>query len=83
MAGSRPNDLRPLIVAGVPVLGIFGKQDRRFVGEAGYLQSIGAEVALIDRAGHFPFVEQPEEFHRVLESFLIEERTASTPEGGI
>ena len=70
MASARPFDLRPLISAGVPVLGIYGKQDKRFVGEAGYLQSLGANVALIDRAGHFPFVEQHEVFHHIVREFL-------------
>ncbi len=70
MAGARPLDPRPLLSAGVPVLGIFGKQDRRFVGEAGYLQGLGAKAAVIEGAGHFPFVERHEEFHQVLKGYL-------------
>lgn len=71
MAGARPSDLRPMLSAGVPVLGIYGKEDRRFVGEAGYLQALGAKVVLIEGAGHFPFVERHEEFHQVLKGYLI------------
>ncbi|MEX0785005.1 MAG: alpha/beta hydrolase [Dehalococcoidia bacterium] len=70
MAAARPADLRPLISAGVPVLGIYGKQDKRFVGEAGYLRSVGASVVLIDGAGHFPFVEQHQAFHQTVREFL-------------
>jgi pimeloyl-ACP methyl ester carboxylesterase len=70
MASARAIDLRPLIAAGVRVLGIYGRQDRRFVAEASYLRSIGADVALIDGAGHFPFVEQHETFHQIVREFL-------------
>ncbi len=70
MAGARPADLRPLLSAGVPVLGIYGREDRRFVGEAGYLQTLGAKAVLIEGAGHFPFVERHEEFHQVLKRYL-------------
>lgn len=76
MAGARPHDVRPLISNEVSVLGIYGKEDRRFVGEAGYLTSIGAKVALIEGAGHFPFIEQQEEFHHVLRAVLLDGATA-------
>ena len=63
-------DAKPLIEAGVPLLGIYGKQDRRFLGGAQYLRSIGARVELIPRSGHQPHVEQPEQFHRILREFI-------------
>ena len=63
-------DVRPVIVAGVPVLGIYGKQDRRFLADARHLTSVGAQVEIIEGAGHWPFLEQPVEFHRILSDFL-------------
>ncbi len=66
----RPIDVRPVIVAGVPVLGIYGKQDRRFLADARHLRSVGARVEIIEGAGHWPHVEQPVEFHRILSGFL-------------
>jgi pimeloyl-ACP methyl ester carboxylesterase len=63
-------DVRPVIVAGVPVLGIYGRQDRRFLADARYLKSVGARVEIIEGAGHWPYLEQPVEFHRLLGDFL-------------
>ncbi|MCH7699226.1 MAG: alpha/beta hydrolase [Chloroflexi bacterium] len=54
----------------VAIFGIYGRQDRRFMGDARYLDRVGATVAFIDNAGHFPFVEQPEAFHHALRQFL-------------
>jgi len=70
-SASRRVDARPLIKARVPVLGIYGKQDRRFLGGARYLRSISARVSIIERAGHQPFVEQPEQFHHILREFVL------------
>jgi pimeloyl-ACP methyl ester carboxylesterase len=70
MASFRPMDVRPVIVAGVPVLGIYGRQDRRFLADARYLKSVGARVEIIEGAGHWPYLEQPVEFHRLLGDFL-------------
>ena len=67
--GFRPIAARD-IASRVPILGLYGKQDRRFLGAAAYLGRIGATIHLIDRAGHFPFVEQPESFHRLVRQFL-------------
>ena len=69
-SASRRMDAKPLIEAGVPLLGIYGKQDRRFLGGAQYLRSIGARVELIEGSGHQPYVEQPEQFHRILREFI-------------
>ncbi len=63
-------DMRPVIVAGVPVLGIYGRQDRRFLADARHLRSIGARVEIIEGAGHWPLVEQPVEFHPIVGDFL-------------
>jgi pimeloyl-ACP methyl ester carboxylesterase len=79
MAGGRTPHLPRLIASGLRVLGIFGKQDRRFVREAGYLRSVGADVALIEGAGHFPFAEQPEAFHRALRAFLVDGMSQDSP----
>lgn len=80
-AAARPMDPRPLLAAGVPMLAIYGKQDRRFVGDAGFLQSLGVHVALIDGAAHFPFVEQHHEFHHMLKEFLESEAARSKEHG--
>ena len=63
-------DAKPLINAGISLLGIYGEQDRRFLGGARYLRSVGARVEFIDQSGHLPFVERPEEVHRILEDFI-------------
>jgi pimeloyl-ACP methyl ester carboxylesterase len=70
-SASRRVDARPLIKAGVPVLGIYGKQDRRFLGGTKYLRSIGAQVRLIGQSGHQPYVEQPDRCHQILKEFLL------------
>jgi proline iminopeptidase len=70
-AAIKPLGVRPLLKAGVPVFGIYGKQDGRFLAGARYLRSTGAKVKLIPRAGHMPFIEQPEKFHNALDSFLV------------
>lgn len=76
------NRVRPLVAAGmrrtrletlvkqVATFGIYGRQDRRFLGDAKYLDRIGATVVFIEHAGHFPFVEQPDAFHHTLRQFL-------------
>ena len=70
MAGAQPIDIRPLLSGAVQVLGIYGSEDSRFVGEARYLRASGAKVALIEGAGHFPFIERHGEFHQALRDFL-------------
>jgi len=54
----------------VAIFGMYGKQDRRFLGDARYAQRVGGTVVFIDQAGHFPFVEQPDAFHQTLRQFL-------------
>jgi pimeloyl-ACP methyl ester carboxylesterase len=70
-SASRRMDARRLINGGVPVMGIYGKQDPRFLGGANHLRSIGATVKLISGSGHQPYVEQPDKFHRILREFLL------------
>jgi pimeloyl-ACP methyl ester carboxylesterase len=70
-ASKRSVDIRPLIEAGTLVRGIYGKQDKRFLGGAMYLRSIGARVKIIRDSGHQPFIEQPDKFHLVLREFLV------------
>ena len=71
-AGAKPLDVKPLLKAGVPVFGIYGKQDTRFLAAARYLRSTGARVTLFARAGHTPFIEQPDKFHTALDKFLAD-----------
>ncbi len=68
-ASFRPLPLRN-IVAGVPVWGMYGKVDRRFLGDAWRLRRAGATVVYINDAGHFPFVEQPEAFNTTLRDIV-------------
>jgi pimeloyl-ACP methyl ester carboxylesterase len=58
---------------GVPTLLLWGAQDRIVTPDYGraYAAAIpGARLALIDQAGHFPHLEQPEEFARQVLSFV-------------
>lgn len=57
----------------LPTLVINGVQDPAWtVGNAEYLRDVipGARLALIDNAAHIPNIERPEEFNRVLGTFL-------------
>ena len=79
-----PRRIQPLMSAGmrslplhritrnVRVLGIYGRRDRRFLGDARQLQRAGATVVYIEHSGHFPFAEQPEAFHAALRAFVTD-----------
>jgi pimeloyl-ACP methyl ester carboxylesterase len=57
----------------VPTLMLWGAQDRIVTSDYGraYAAAIpGASFALIDRAGHFPHIEQPEAFAKQVLSFV-------------
>lgn len=57
----------------VPTLFLWGAQDRIVTPDYGraYAAAVpGAQFTLIDQAGHFPHVEQPEEFARQVLSFV-------------
>jgi pimeloyl-ACP methyl ester carboxylesterase len=59
----------------VPTLMLWGAQDRIVTPDYGraYAAAIpGARFATIDKAGHFPHIEQPAEFARQVLSFAIE-----------
>ncbi len=58
-----------------PTLVVWGKSDRVVSPEYGriYHESIpGSRFKIISRAGHYPYLEQPEEFARALTEFLTE-----------
>lgn len=57
----------------VPVLLIWGKQDNitpPFVGEAFVELLPNAELHMIDKCGHAPMMERPNEFNGILDSFM-------------
>jgi pimeloyl-ACP methyl ester carboxylesterase len=70
LAAFQPADLAMVIRAGVRVLGIYGREDKRFRADARYLSRLGARVEVIGGAGHWPMVEQPERFHTTLRRYL-------------
>lgn len=56
-----------------PVLLIWGKQDTvtpAFVGEKFHELLENSELHFIDKCGHAPMMEKPEEFNVILEQFL-------------
>ncbi len=69
-AAFEPIDVRTL-PGRVRAAAIFGKQDRRFVWDAPYLRSKGFDVHIIDNCGHFPYIEQPKEFHLIIRRLLM------------
>lgn len=74
-----PNLARRLHRIDVPTLLIWGAQDRVAPPSYGRLwQSAisGARLAMIDNAGHYPQIEQPERFGDAVESFIASLPTA-------
>jgi proline iminopeptidase len=53
-----------------PVLVIHGKQDPLETAGEVHEAFPGSKLEMIDQAGHFPWLEQPETFYRVLDRFL-------------
>lgn len=53
-----------------PVLVIHGKQDPLESYEEVHATFPGSTLELIDKAGHFPWLEQPEQFYAALDGFL-------------
>ena len=71
-------DLRPgLKMFNRPVLIIQGRQDP--IGEATAYETrktlVGASLQFINKCGHFPWMEQPEQFYAILTKFLKQPRT--------
>jgi 2-hydroxy-6-oxonona-2,4-dienedioate hydrolase len=57
----------------VPTLLVWGKQDTitpPFVGEKFHELIENSELHLVDKCGHAPMMEKPEEFNEILQSFL-------------
>ena len=64
-------DLRPgLQKLNAPVLVIHGKSDPLESAQEVHEALPGSRLEMIENAGHFPWVEQPEVFYRVLRGFL-------------
>ena len=55
-----------------PVLVLHGKQDPLETAEEVHETFPGSRLELIDDAGHFPWLEQPERFYKVLDGFLAQ-----------
>jgi proline iminopeptidase len=53
-----------------PVLVLHGKQDPLESAEEVHATFPGSKLELLDNAGHFPWLEQPEAFYRALDGFL-------------
>jgi pimeloyl-ACP methyl ester carboxylesterase len=74
IASLRETDLRPrLREIRVPVLGIYGRNDRIVNPNQGELLAGGvmpAQVAYFEHSGHFPMLDEPDRFHRALRDFL-------------
>ncbi|HYO88414.1 MAG TPA: alpha/beta hydrolase, partial [Candidatus Limnocylindrales bacterium] len=70
----RETDLRPeLAKLTMPVLGVYGKKDIIVnPNQAQVLKASlpSATVAVFERSGHFPMMDEPERFHLTLRDFL-------------
>jgi proline iminopeptidase len=64
-------DLRPgLEKVKAPVMVIHGKQDPLESAQEVHETFPGSQLAMLDNAGHFPWLEQPEAFYKALDGFL-------------
>jgi proline iminopeptidase len=76
IASLRRKDLRPrLPEVQVPVLGIYGVHDWVVhPDQALVIQRLvpQARVDVFEASGHFPMLDEPERFHRLLREFLTE-----------
>lgn len=67
-------DLRPgLEKVKAPVLVLHGKQDPLESAQEVHATFPGSHLEILDDAGHFPWLEQPEKFYAVLGGFLADE----------
>jgi proline iminopeptidase len=55
-----------------PVVVIHGKQDPLETADEVHETFPGSRLELLDNAGHFPWLEQPERFYKVLDGFLAQ-----------
>src|SRR5207245_1615572 len=68
-------DLRPALRALiVPTLVVHGRHDARPLERAAEVAAAipNARLVVLERSGHIPFAEQPEEFFPVVEEFLLQ-----------
>ncbi|MBN1177660.1 MAG: alpha/beta hydrolase [Anaerolineae bacterium] len=74
IASLRATDLTPRLgEIRVPVLGIYGNNDRVVNPNQGQLITKHAEkgqVTYFEKSGHFPMLDEREKFHQVIETFL-------------
>ncbi len=74
IASLRRTDLRPrLKEIRIPVLGIYGRNDRIVNPDQGEILANGiplAQVSYFEHSGHFPMLDEPERFHQTLREFL-------------
>lgn len=64
-------DLRPgLEKVKAPVLVIHGRQDPLESAQEVHETFPGSKLVMLDNAGHFPWLEQPEAFYKALDGFL-------------
>jgi 2-succinyl-6-hydroxy-2,4-cyclohexadiene-1-carboxylate synthase len=70
--GAQPYLQDTLSMLHVPVLIVVGSRDRKFrtIGRKLARAITGAQLAIIDGAGHIPHLERPEEFNRLAASFF-------------
>lgn len=54
----------------IRILGIYGRNDKRFLSEAAHLRRSGKPVVVVDNCGHFPYLEQPQIFQNAVLTFL-------------
>ncbi|MBP9881915.1 MAG: alpha/beta hydrolase [Chitinophagales bacterium] len=76
----RENLSRLLHKVNIPVLLIWGKQDRitpPFVGEEFHKLLRNSELVFVENCGHAPMMEKPQEFNMILDEFLQKLKVAA------
>jgi 4,5:9,10-diseco-3-hydroxy-5,9,17-trioxoandrosta-1(10),2-diene-4-oate hydrolase len=89
LRGARPGVLQPvqesLGTIAVPAFILWGRQDRilpvsQGIDAAGRIS--GARLYILERCGHMPNIEHPDEFNRVVLEFLQQDRGSRTEDRG-
>jgi pimeloyl-ACP methyl ester carboxylesterase len=84
IASLRRTDLRPMLdQIKVPALGIYGDRDKVVHPKQWQPMQSGIHHALIERfplAGHFPMLEEPQEFAERLKAFLDKDYEVAAPQ---